>query len=60
MAARAKETRKKNHGKMNPIHVAQIQVLHQEGKVHGKELLKRLPQYSRSLIYHWAKKPINN
>ena len=32
MASRAKETRK-NYGKMNPIHAAQIQVLHQEGKV---------------------------
>ena len=47
VTSRAKETRKKNCGKMNPIYAAQIQVLHQEGKVCGKELLKRFPQHSR-------------
>ena len=47
------------YAKMNPIHAAQIQVLFQEGWVRGKKLLKKFPQYSRSLIYEWAKKPIN-
>ena len=52
VTSRAKETRKKN--------ATQMQVLHQEGKARGKELLKRFPQYSGSLIYHWTKKPINS
>ena len=60
VVSRAKEIRKKHCGKMNPIHAAQIQVLPQEGKVRSKELLKKFPQYSRLLIYHWAKKPINS
>ena len=30
------------------------------GKARGKKLLKRFPQYSGSLIYHWTKKPINS
>ena len=59
VASRAREIRKKNRGKMNTIHTAQIQVLYQERKICGKELLKRFSQYSRSLIYHWVKKPIN-
>ena len=59
VASRAREIRKKNRGKMNTIHTAQIQVLYQEIKICSKELLKRFSQYSRSLIYHWVKKPIN-
>ena len=60
VTSRAKKTRKKNRGKINLINAAQIQVLHQEGKVRDKELPKRFSQYSGSLIYHWAKKPINS
>lgn len=52
--------RKKKRMKMTPIHAAQIQVLYQEGYVCGKALLKKFPQYSKSLIYEWAIKPINS
>ena len=47
------------YSKMNPLHAAQIQVLYQEAKVRGNALLKRFPQYSRSLVYEWAVKPLN-
>ena len=50
--SRSKETRKKNRNNINPIHAAQTEVLHQEGKVRGNKPVKRFPPYSRLLIYH--------
>ena len=44
---------------MTPLHAAHIQLSYQvEGKG-GRELLDRFPQYSRSLVYEWARRPMN-
>ena len=40
-------------------HSAQIRAAYQLSKVRGKNLLRMFPQYSRSLIYKHAKKPLN-
>ena len=54
-----KAKKKPEKAKMNPFHAAQIQVLKRSGVV-GQALLKKFPQYSRSTIYEWAAKPLNN
>jgi len=43
---------------MDPMHAARIQLMYQELNIRSKDLLRRWPQYSRSVIYRWAAKPI--
>lgn len=40
--------------KMDPIHGAKIQPMHQVMNIRGKDLLNAWKQYPRSSIYHWA------
>jgi len=45
---------------MDPLHGTKIQLMsYQVMNIHGKQLLKKWPQYPRSTVYEWAEKPFN-
>ena len=50
--------RKRKH--MDPMHTARIQLMYQELNIRGKELLRRWPQYPRSVVYEWVVKPVTD